>query len=381
MELAAKLKGRKPDGRTRRQCHENEIPMSMKLSPSIDVIWRLAASEMVAGQFKEIEPAHFCMALLKFAELPAAAVEAIDKPPGIAKAVAADVELLREALQKCGIESTRARRELRRQLGKGGAPCQDGPFHRSAASRGLFEAAALLAESGGEMLTPMHLLTALVESPTLTIAQVVLGKTPLAPAPATVLLLEKHGRDLVKEASNGNLRIDPAAEASSKAVLQILLQRERKSILLITDHDDLAQIVAIAIACRIAEKDPPPGLKGSRLVDIAASSRLNAHEGLRPSLVEGTVELDRLRQLLAEAASRPEIILLVPEVEAGDKSAWAGQWARLLRETLANGAVQFICRTTPAVFKEHLCKDVVWKRHAEAVWLGKAAIGSVPREL
>lgn len=360
----------------------NTIVNFMKLSPSVHLIWQLAAEEMAAGQFKEIEPEHFCMALLKFAELPAAAVEADDEHAETAKTIAADAELVREALQRCGIESTRARRKLRRQFGKGDTPHQEEEVHRSAASRALFEAAAaFVAESGGETLTPLHLLTALVQSPTPAIDQAVLGKVPPPLAPAFLLLLDKHGKDLVKEASEGRLKADTTAEASGKAVLQILLQEKRKSILLITNHDDLAEGVAIAIACTMAGKEAPAGLKGRRLIDIAASSRLNAFKGLKPSLEEEAAEVERLRQLLAEAASHPEIILLVPTVEVESKSAGRGQWASLLREKLAKGTVQCICRVTPKTFTEHLRKDAVWKRQTEAVWLEKVAVGSIPREL
>ena len=360
----------------------NTIVNFMKLSPSVHLIWQLAAEEMAAGQFKEIEPEHFCMALLKFAELPAAAVEAGDEHAETAKTIAADAELVREALQRCGIESTRARRKLRRQLGKGDTPHQEEEVHRSAASRALFEAAAaFVAESGGETLTPLHLLTALIQSPTPAIDQAVLGKVPPPSAPAFLLLLDKHGKDLVKEASEGRLKADTTGEASGKAVLQILLQEKRKSILLITNHDDLAEGVAIAVACTMAGKEPPAGLKGRRLIDIAASSRLNALTGMKPSLEEEAAEVERLRQLLEEAASHPEIILLVPKVEVESKSAGRGLWASLLREKLAKGTVQCICRVPPTTFTEHLRKDAVWKRQTEAVWLEKVAVGSIPREL
>jgi hypothetical protein len=69
---------------------------------------------------------------------------------------------VREALQKCGIESKPARHKLRRGLGKGGSPHVDGQIHRSTASRALFESAADLAhETDAEVITPLHLVTAI----------------------------------------------------------------------------------------------------------------------------------------------------------------------------------------------------------------------------
>lgn len=350
----------------------------MELSPSINLIWRLAAGETAAGEFKEIEPEHFYMALLKFAELPEAAIKADSEHAEVAKLIAADIELVREALQKCGIESTRARRKLRGQLGKGNAPHADGQIHRSAASRALFESAADLAqEFGCDVVTPLHLLTALVQSPTPAIAEAVLGKAKAPPPPAVLPLLDKHGKDLVKEAREGRLKIDSALQAQGKAVLRVLVRKDHKSVLLVSEDKHLTEGIVIWVAVAIAAKEPPAGVKGRRLIEITGP----ALKAMEVSSEKKAEELEQLRALLAEAASHPEIILLVPGIEAEDKSARGEQWSRLLREILAKSAVQFIWRVTPALFKEHLRKDSVWKRHSEAVWLEPAAFGSIPREL
>ena len=149
----------------------------MKWSPSILLIQRFAVGEMAAADFKEIQPEHLLMSLMKFAEMPAGAAEGVDADDELTKDIADDVAILHEALEKCGIESTNARRKLRRKLGKGDTPFKGGSAHRSAASRKLFDdATALATDSGGDTVTPLHLLTAIVQSPTPAIAQAVLGK-------------------------------------------------------------------------------------------------------------------------------------------------------------------------------------------------------------
>ena len=354
----------------------------MKISPSMDIVWRLAANEMAAGEFKEVEPEHFCMALLKFAELSVKVPEDGCEQEELAIIVSGDAHLVREALQKCGIESKNARRALRGKLGKGDSPFKGGRIHRSVASRALFESAAkLAAESGNDTVTPLHLLTSLVQSPTPAIAQVVLSKTPVPPPPAALTLLEMNGRDLVRQAAEGGIKIEPGVEAQSKAVLQVLHEKDRRSILLVSDSDALRACVAAALAIAIAAKDAPQSLKARRLIDVSGNSLLEAPKGMRPSSVEAEAEMERMRQLLAEAASHPEVILLVPAVDTEPKQSHRGQWTALLRETLEKGKVQFICRVAPSLFTEHLRKDAVWKRQTQAVWLNKAAQGSVPREL
>jgi ATP-dependent Clp protease ATP-binding subunit ClpA len=353
----------------------------MNLSPSIDLIWRLAAQEMAAGEFKEIQPEHFCMALLKFAEVSVQANADGGERAELAKVIAEDAQLVREALQKCSIESTSARRKLRKQLGKGGSPQQGKEVHRSAASRTLFESATKLAqESGSETVTPLHLLTALVQSPTPAIVQAVLGKAAPTPRPAALPLLEKYGQDLVKQAAEGKMEVKPGLEAQCKAVLQALQQKNRKCILLVSDNDHVVMELASAIAIAIASQDAPEGLRGKRVIDVS-SSRLIAPKGRRISRGEEAEKLELIRQLLAEAASHPEIVLIVPPVESEPQPAHGGEWPYLLQETLGKGKIQFICRAKPSVFTEHLRKGTVWKQRTQTLWIEKAAQGSVPREL
>lgn len=353
----------------------------MNLSPSIDLIWKLAAQEMVTGEFSEIQPEHFCMALLKFAEISVRVNEVGGKQAGLAKAIAGEAQLVREALQKCGIESTSARRKIRKQLGKGGSHQQGKEVHRSAASRVLFESAAKLAqEAGSETVTPLHLLTALVQSPPPAIAQAVLGKSSPQPPLTALPILDKYGRDLVKQVIEEKMQVKPGLETQCKAVLQALQQKDRRCILLVADCDNVVVELASAIAFAIASQDPPEGLRGKRIIDVSLS-RSVAPKGKRISRDEEAEQMELIRRLLAEAASHPEIILIVPAVETEPQQARGGEWPDLLQETLGKGKIQFICRAKPSVFMEHLRKDTVWKQRTQALWIEKAAQGSVPREL
>jgi ATP-dependent Clp protease ATP-binding subunit ClpA len=353
----------------------------MKISVSSDLVWKIAIREAATGEFKEIEPDHFCLAVLKFAELSAKGVEEAGAEAELSQHIAGDAQLVREGLQKCGIESTGARRKLRRQLGKGDTPHIGVTIHRSASSRALFESAARLASESGSAVTPLHLLTALVEAPTPAIEQAVLGKAPEPPSPTALPLLDKHDRDLVKRLAEEKIQVKPGIAAQSKALLQALEQKNRKSILLVSHSDDRVADLAAALAGAIAAKGAPDGLKGRRLMDISENSRHHSPKGKRQSSEEKKAELERLRPLLAEAASHQEVILLVPAMEADSKEERGDRWAGLLRETLAQGKVQFICRVAPSVFTENLQKDAVWKRKSQAIWLESIAQASTPREL
>lgn len=358
----------------------------MKLSPSIDVVWRLAANEMAAGEFREIAPEHFCMALLKFAELSA---EAADKaegwPADVEGVISEDAQLLREALRKCGIDSTTCRRKLRGHTGKGGSPYQGGPIHRSTASRALFELAIKLAEeAGSEAVTPLHVLTAMVQSPTPAMAQAVLGKAPSSPLPAPLPpLLQEHGQDLVKVAAVTKLNpVRSDIEVQCKVLIRALQHWERKSILLVSDSDADVFDLLLTLAGAIGANNAPDELKKKRLIDVAQSDRSNSLLGILRSGVTEKQQLERMRQLLAEAADHPELILVVPAVEAEPKQqVRGGAWTCLVTEMLMKQTVQFICRMAPPVVREHLYSSNAWRRHAQMIWLERVGQESAPREL
>jgi len=349
----------------------------------MDLIWRLAANEMAAGRFREIEPDHVCLALLKFADVSVKPPDGAAGQAELANAVAGEAQLVREALDRCSIESTGVRRKLRGHLGKGDSPYKGGKVQPSAASRALLEAAArLAAESGGDLITPLHVLTALVQSPTPAMAQVLLGQIPPPPVPAPLPplpYLDQHGRDLGRQAAEGQLALGPGLDAQAKAVLQAVQQKDRRSILLVSESRRHVEQLAAALAKAMVSNDAPAGLKGRRLIDVSMVWR--ARQRLRLPAEAEAADLTRMRQLLAEAAAHPEVILLVPSVEAAPGEGSGGSWPRLLEETLSKGAAQVISQVRPSVFTEHLRQRPVWRRQARAVWVDQEIQGSVPREL
>jgi ATP-dependent metalloprotease FtsH len=159
----------------------------MKVSASIDVLWQLAMGEAVSAEFGEIAPEHFLEAILKLAELNVEDLHRLAPDTQVVRLVSEDVAAVREELNARGINSKRARRELRGLLGKGGSPHRGGDMHRSPASREVFEAAArLAADAGSETLMALHLLQALLASPSppmlLVLGEAVGQKAEPAPA-------------------------------------------------------------------------------------------------------------------------------------------------------------------------------------------------------
>ncbi|MHC4789229.1 MAG: hypothetical protein ACYS8K_08535, partial [Planctomycetota bacterium] len=233
----------------------------MKVSAAVDLVWQLAGQQAIAGEFKEIGPEHFLMALLKLAELPVEDVDRIAPGAQAARDLAAEVRVVSQELARRGIDSTRVRRELRARLGRGGSAHDGGAMHRAPASRRLFERAAGAADAAGSETTmTRHLLDAILESPTDLMVQI-LGESagPRAAVPETPLLAE-HGRDMARLAGEGKLPATAGREAESKALLGALSRADRGAVLLVSESDEAVRETVCAVARVIGADAPPPSL-------------------------------------------------------------------------------------------------------------------------
>jgi ATP-dependent Clp protease ATP-binding subunit ClpA len=329
---------------------------------------QLAVREAEAGRFKEIKPEHLCMALLKFTE-----IREMRDP-----IIADELRLLTDALPKFGVESTAARRKLREALGKGGEREWTGQPTNSAETEAVFKAAAIAAKSSN--ITPLGLFTALMKSPSDIIARALLNKEiaalPTRPVPvvAVVLdkllpgkgLLEKRGEDLVKKFVEGKLNKTPAYEMETKAVVSILCQSNRKSILLISNENAVMDGLSASLAAILADKNRAPALKSRRLLDVRESCSDSAPGNMSP--------------LLTEASNKPEIILIIPRLKTGVLGAKAPM-VQIIESHLERGALQFITTISPRDYENHLSANRIWKRNVQPVWFQSDLMKPIPTEL
>lgn len=108
-----------------------------------------------------IEPVHLFLGLLKSVDIDLNALEMVQtKDPATVAGIASDLADIRVALHRSEIQSTLARRRLRRLLGKIGPPT-DSPLRRSSSSRMIFSIAEAFVGSG--LVRPIHLLSILAE--------------------------------------------------------------------------------------------------------------------------------------------------------------------------------------------------------------------------
>ena len=397
----------------------------MKASPSIELIWQLAAREATVGKFAEIKPEHFCIALMKLSELPVNDAMDISPDAKVARQLADEVSAIRRDLGDRGIDARRVRRKLRSQLGVGEGAAEGGSVHRSEASRSLFNAAIGLAgRSGDEMLRPGHILEALFSSPTKAMVSVFEsagGQASPCLAFLKTPMLTKFSYDLTDMAGRGKLsEAAGVRKAEAKALLQRLAQADRKSLLLVCDTQFAGRSVILAAAHAVANGDCPFEKREIRLLDLRFHSLVQEgimfqwEIGLKPLLDDqhycircGAVtdpesnciliddfgrccERCRGKQLLAaeklheafrEAATAKGIVLLLPEMISHRGKEEVVAWTDALKAGISEGAVQCICLVTSLTYQNWLEKDKDWRKLAHVMWIRDEARGDIPDEL
>ncbi len=157
--------------------------MSEVASISLDLVMQMAAQEALAARFREIEPEHLAMAVIKFAELPVHDATDGAGGPNQLKMFLAEVAAIEQKLYELRLDGVSARRQLRQRMGAGDRTGDDREIHRSDASRTVFiDAVEIARHAGSQALRPIHLFEALLASPTPLIAEVL----RLRPAPQKV---------------------------------------------------------------------------------------------------------------------------------------------------------------------------------------------------
>jgi len=344
----------------------------MKVSASIELVWQLACREAIGGHHEAIEPEHFCMALLKLAELPAEQIGRFS-PNGVhvANELIRDAEGLRHVIGSAGFSSTEVRRQLRKALGKGGAAYDGGEMHRSDDSRALFDDAARLAdEAGSEALTPEYLFAALIMKPTSLIAQIVQregGELPIGNRLPG--LLAKWGTDLTAIAAKGDLVDASGRAAEAKAILKALQSAKRPGVFLVSDREPPAREAMVALACAAATNRGVPGAKRWRIVDLT----------MEPAPITADCsEATLLQQVLADAEHVENLAVRVPDI----RDASAGEEIlTLLRARPPSARPVWICAIDNAIYRQCIQADAHWRSDSTAILLQEKVGQGIPNEL
>ena len=140
----------------------------MKLSPAVDLVWRVAVREAVAGRSEFTEPEHFLMALTTGRDFCDATALADLCAKGLnVELFVAELTLTPSLLEAVNINPATVRRALRARLGLGQHVHEQGEVvHRSPRCRQVFKESEELAKlSGLPLVHTGALLLALLAEP------------------------------------------------------------------------------------------------------------------------------------------------------------------------------------------------------------------------
>ncbi|WP_062197595.1 ATP-dependent chaperone ClpB [Massilibacterium senegalense] len=210
---------------------------------------------------------------------------------------------------------------------------------------------------GAYQLTKKRLLTVIKE---IRGAQRVVTDNP----EATYEVLEKYGRDLVKEVESG--KVDPVIGRDSeiRRVIRILSRKTKNNPVLIGEPGVGKTAIVEGLAWRIVRKDVPEGLKDKTIFSLDMGA-LVAGAKFRGEFEE------RLKAVLQEVKkSEGRIILFIDELHTivgAGKAEGSMDAGNMLKPMLARGELHCIGATTLDEYRQYIEKDPALERRFQQV--------------
>lgn len=175
--------------------------------------------------------------------------------------------------------------------------------------------------------------------------------------------LNKYAFDMTKAASEG--KFDPVVGRSVELeeLLKILCCRKKNNALLLGEPGVGKTAIVEALAQKIANNDVPKYLFGKKIMS------LNLNNLVAGTKYRGQFE-ERLKKIIEEVTSHPEIIIFIDEfhtIIGSGASEGGGDAANILKPYLARGEFQCIGSTTEEEYRKHVEKDGALKRRFQNV--------------
>ena len=176
-------------------------------------------------------------------------------------------------------------------------------------------------------------------------------------------VLAQFTRDITALAARGKLDPVFGRENELKRLLQILSRKTKNNPCLIGEPGVGKTAVTEALALRIAAGKVPDFLKNKRILS------LNISTVVAGTKYRGEFE-ERMKNIIEEFASHPEIILFIDELHtligAGGAEGSLDA-ANILKPALSRGEIQVIGATTLNEYRKHIEKDAALKRRFQSV--------------
>ena len=178
-------------------------------------------------------------------------------------------------------------------------------------------------------------------------------------------IIDNFGTDFTNIAAKGGLDPVVGREKEIQRIVQILCRRKKNNPIIIGEPGVGKSAIVEGLADRIAHHRVPHLLQNKRIVALDMASIVAGTQ------YRGQFE-ERLRRLIKELKTHPEVILFIDEIHTiiGAGSAPGSlDAANILKPALARGEVQCIGATTISEFKKTIEKDGALDRRFQKILL------------
>ena len=191
------------------------------------------------------------------------------------------------------------------------------------------------------------------------------AKEPKRKSSSDTPVIDNFGTDLTAMAVKGGLDPIIGRDSEIQRIVQILCRRKKNNPIIIGEPGVGKSAIVEGLADRIAHRRVPHLLCNKRIVMLDMASVVAGTQ------YRGQFE-ERLRRLIQELKSHPEIILFIDEIHTiiGAGSAPGSlDAANILKPALARGELQCIGATTIGEFKKTIEKDGALDRRFQKIML------------
>lgn len=174
---------------------------------------------------------------------------------------------------------------------------------------------------------------------------------------------DENARDLTEAARRGEIPPMTGREKEEERLIRILLRKTKNNPCLIGDAGVGKTAVVESLARRIADGNVPKELENRRIMSLEMSSVVAGTK------YRGEFE-EKLKKILAEAKSDPDLILFIDEIHTvvGAGSAEGSvDAANILKPSLARGEIRLIGATTPKEYKRAIERDPALERRFQPI--------------